>query len=609
MCRFASTLVAFVVFSSSGVALGGLPEDHPEWFGYTAPLGLEAPIRWPAVYERAWMAPVVGDPYHATVLAALRPGAELTILARGAQNQLDLYTWMEGLALEPSQHQWVDVETLDTSLAGEWGPVALGVGDAEAFLLDGRYYSLRPADDAAAGRFAEDRGAPLHRIPLFLSRTHIQGTTDGLCLVAPEIYNMNIGHNAAEIDHALRVYAGCTTIVAVPAPSDEFKKKPMDISLRLTGVEASSGDGGAWGVLLGDSSAWSLSLQAGQEEVRAVLEAAGGAGLMTVIDMPWPETLDGTVRTYLPFVALDGAVVVPTYMGVPTIEEAMIGILLQELGAVDIRTVPSDLAATLEAWPSRLVGGGAGAPWADLPVAELLCESGEPLDCGQCMPECGEVLTFCVEDPAGPAVAGCVEGMDGCLDLLLAPCDEGLICEDGACTEPPTTCETLPAGGICEGNILVRCVAGQVIEVDCSQDFKLCAFEESGEAACFSPCTGGCQVPEETRCSDDGAGLLLTCTISPEGCPEWVESFCPALLSCEDGACVEVTADVVVGEIVEIGDVEGDAPSVNAGYHGKDGCRAGTGSAAGPGGILVILLAGLLAVGIRRPLYKAPPLP
>ncbi len=599
-----------------GVALGDLPEDHPEWFGYTAPLEVEDPIRWPATFGRVWMAPDVGDTYHAALLGSLRPEAQVTVLARGSQNQLDLYSWMADEALEPAQHGWVDVEILETSFAGEWGPVALQTGDDHAFLLDGGYYSLRPGDDVATGRIAEAAGAPLHRIPLFLTRTHLQGTADGLCLVGPEIYNMNFGHTAVEIDYALRMYAGCNTLIAIPAPLGELKKKPMDLYVRLTGAKASSGDGDSWGVLLGDASSWSLSLQEGLDEIRAVLEAAGGGGLTTVIDVPWPETQDGVVRTYLPFIALDGAVVLPTYMGMPTTEEAVIGIFLQELGDVEIRTVPTDLAAALENWPSRIIGGGTAGPWADLSSAELLCDFGNPSDCGHCMPECGEVQSVCITGLDGPTIEGCVEGQDGCMDLLYEPCPEGQICEDGACEDPPTTCDTLPEGGICDASVVVKCVAGQVIEIDCSQVFQLCGHEENGEAACFSPCTGGCQTPGETACDEDGpSSILLTCEVAPEGCPEWIESLCPAGQVCDDGACREAAMDAGGGDgggdSGGVIDGWGDGPSVNAGYDGKDGCNCRVGSCPTGGlmHLLILLLAGLLFVVLRRLLYKAHPLP
>jgi len=607
--RWIFTAVAVVVLLTPGAASGDLQEDHPEWFGYTAPLDPGVPIRWSPTYARAWMAPDLGDAWHAALLGAMIPEAQLTILARGEQNQLDLYVWMESEDLLPAEHGWIDLEAVDSPYAGEWGPVALRLGDEEgtAMLLDGRYYSLRPSDDAAPGRMAEAAGAPLHRIPLFFSGAQIQGTSDGLCLVGPELFNLNIGHTAEEIHFALRGYAGCERVVEVPAPADMYKKKPMDLYLRLSGAKASAGDGTSWGVLLGDTSSWSLSLQEGLDEIRGVLEAVDGGGLVTVTDVPWPESVDGTVRSYLPFIALDGALVLPVYMGLPTMEEAVTQILLQELGDVEIRTLPSDLAAQLEIWPSRIVGGGAGEPWSDLQSPEILCDSGDPTDCGDCLPECGAVQAICTVGPDGPVVDACVEGPDGCLDRLQELCPEEQICVDGACEDPPATCDTLPAGGICDGSVLVRCVAGQVIEIDCAQELELCGYEESGEAACFKPCEGGCQIPGETSCGET-ATAVLTCEVGPEGCPEWVEALCPASEICEDGVCVAAAADGPDHDGGVVLDTAGDGPSVNAGYGRHDGCGVGVCSRRGGSALwFLILILGLL---VRRyPLYKHHPLP
>ncbi len=604
--RIFLTIAALVTCLLPRAAAGDLPDEHPEWFGYTAPLDVDGPIGWAERMGRVLIAPSVGDTYHAALLGALGPGPHVTVLARGGQNQLDLYSWMEEQGLAPATLGWADIEAIDTPYVGEWGPIALQAATEEVFLLDGRYFSLRPADDAAPGRFAEVTGAPLHRIPLFLSGAHLQGTPDGLCLVGPELYNMNVGHTAAEIDYALGVYAGCTVIVPVPSPSEDLKKKPMDLYVRLTGAKA-SGDDGAWGVFLGDASSWSLSLQEGQDAVRGVLDAVGGGGVLVTVDVPWPESQDGAVRSYLPFVALDGAVVVPTYMGMPTIEEDMFSILGQELGEIEVRTVPSDLAAALETWPSLLVGGGAGGAWIDVPAPELLCERGDPVDCGQCLHECDVAWANCADGADGPTLSGCMTGADACLDLFSDPCPEGQICEDGACADPPTTCDTLPPGGICEDNVVVKCVAGQVVEIDCSQEFELCGYQEDGDARCFSPCEGGCQVQGETACSDASTEVLLTCTVGPEGCPEWVESLCPDAHQCLDGACVPTVVEP--GEDAKDGggvvDTGGDGPSVNAGFSGKDGCGAGP----RPSGTLELLFLLGMALLLRRPLYKPRSLP
>ena len=611
MRRLIPLAVLFIFLVPAG-AVADLPDEHPEWFGYTAPLETQEALRLSSLVERAWVGPEVGDSYTAALLTALRPETQVTILARGGEDQVALYEWLDDEGLAPAELSWLDVEALDTPYAGEWGPMVLTVGEsAAAALMDGRYYSLRPADDAVPGRISDAAGAPLHRIPLFVSRAHLQATPDGLCLAGPEIYNMNIGHSAAEIDYALRTYAGCVAVVAVPAPADELKKKPMDLYLRVTGVKASAGDGGAWGVFLGDTSGWSLSLQQGLDEIRDILDAVDAEKALVVVGVPWPETVDGAIRSYLPFVRMDGAVVVPTYMGVPTAEEAMKVVLQAELGPVEIRDLPSDLAAQFERWPSRLVAGGTAAAWADLDAPEQLCPSGDPADCGQCLPECETPTAICRDGPDGPGVDACVLGPDGCLDEDYTPCPEGQICTEGACEDPPTTCDTLPAGGICQGNTVVRCIAGQVVEVDCLQDSKLCGYDEDGIAACFSPCAPGCETPGETTCGE-AAAALLTCEVGPEGCPEWVESLCPAGWICSDGACIEGSLDVVEGDAGTAdggtaGDLTGDTPSVNAGYGGSGGCKGcviGSRPEESLASALLVLLA-MLACG----LYKRRSLP
>ncbi len=576
MRRLITLAVLFICLAPAG-AEADLPDEHPEWYGYTAPFETQETLRLSSLVERAWVAPEAGDYYAAALLAALRPEAQVTILARGGEDQLALYEWLEDEDLHPAELNWLDVEALDTPYAGEWGPTVLFVGEsATSALLDGRYYSLRAADDAVPGRISDAAAAPLHRIPLFLSSAFFQATPDGLCLAGPEIYNMNIGHGAAEIDFALRTYAGCVAVVAVPTPANDLKKKPMDLYLRLTGEKASAGDGTAWGVFLGETSGWSLSLQQGLDDIRDILNAVSGDEAFIVVEIPWPETADGAIRSYLPYVRIDGAVIVPTYMGVPTAEETMTATLLAELGPVEIRGVPSDLAAQLERWPSRLVAGGTAAAWADLEAPEQLCPSGDPADCGQCLHECGVLSATCHDGPDGPGIDACIEGADGCFDKDYSPCPDGQICTEGACEDPPTTCDTLPAGGICQGNTVVRCIAGQVVEVDCLQDSKLCAYEEDGTAACFFPCGPGCETTGETTCGE-AAAAVLTCEVGPEGCPEWVESLCPAGQICLDGACIEGSLDVQQGDADTgdggpAGDWSSDATSVNAGYGGSGGC-------------------------------------
>ncbi|MBM4372979.1 MAG: agmatine deiminase family protein, partial [Deltaproteobacteria bacterium] len=453
-----------------------LPEEHPEWFGYTAPLGVDA--SWAGGWTRTWIAPVPGSVHQASLVAALAEHSDLTILAQGDEDHLALYEWLSDEGLSPKDMGWMDVTSLETRAAGEWGPFVLTSPEGN-LLLDGRYYALRPNDDAAAGRLAEAEAAPLQRAPLFLSRSHLQGRSDGLCLAGPEIWNMNLGFTAAEITHTLHAWAGCQVLLSVPAPSADFKKRPMELYVRLE----------EQGVLLADSSGWSASLQLGLEEIRAVLEAAAASSPLTIHEVPWPADLDGATRSYLALVPLADAVIVPTYSGTSATESEALDVLAAFWPDRTLVTVPADAAAPLDQWPSHLVMGAAPGTWADLPSAEILCEGASPADCDLCLDECAPRAPVCTETPEGlAALDSCQAGADGCLDLVVVPCGQAQLCKDGACEDAPTTCDTLPVGGTCQGSVLVRCIAGQVVQVDCAQDGKLCAWEEDGTAACFLPC-------------------------------------------------------------------------------------------------------------------------
>jgi hypothetical protein len=68
---------------------------------------------------------------------------------------------------------------------------------------------------------------------------------------------------------------------------------------------------------------------------------------------------------------------------------------------------------------------------------------------------------------------------------------------------------SLPAGGACQGNVLVHCEGDQMVTEDCTTSMATCGLGDGGAAACVDECTVA-GVTETAICRDDAAVTCAT---------------------------------------------------------------------------------------------------
>ena len=234
------------------------------------------------------------------------------------------------------------------------------------------------------------------------------------------------------------------------------------------------------------------------------------------------------------------------------------------------------------------------------------CPAGQLCVAGQCKTDC---TPDCEDRACGP---------DGCGGSC-GNCPKNFSCDEGACVAAPDGCGNVDAVGMCEGQVLKKCVASQVITIDCSLTGKVCGFVPgAGVFDCVDQCIANCAGKE---CGNDGcggncgtcakgfdcdAGACVESTVpcagscagkvcGDDGCGNSCGE-CPASQSCQAGACVADEGpgdeDVVEGDATEVADAGETGGSKKSG-----GCTTGAGNS----GSLFLLFAMMLAlVGVRR---------
>ena len=241
------------------------------------------------------------------------------------------------------------------------------------------------------------------------------------------------------------------------------------------------------------------------------------------------------------------------------------------------------------------------------------CQAGKVCTAGKCADAC---LPNCVGKNCGP---------DGCGGTC-GTCPKEFSCDNGKCVEAPDGCGNVTSAGQCVGAVLKKCLANQVVEIDCAATGKVCSFiPSSATYDCVDSCVPNCA---GKQCGDDGCGG--TCASCAKGfeCNEkfmciGIETPCvPECLgkscgddgcggscgecgdgqTCTDGACVEG------GEAGTCSDGyswDGDAcvaaeePSVTGGSSG--GCAVATASGPSAQAVLtMVLLLVLAAARMRR---------
>jgi len=237
------------------------------------------------------------------------------------------------------------------------------------------------------------------------------------------------------------------------------------------------------------------------------------------------------------------------------------------------------------------------------------CPAGEVCTAGTCAPECT------------PACDGKACGPDGCGGDC-GSCPKDFSCQDGLCVAQPDGCGNITSAGMCQGDLLKKCVANEVVTTDCAEAGKTCSFVPgAGVYDCVGACIPLCAGKE---CGDDGCGgncgvcakgydceagkciqANPVCTPSCEGrvCgSDGCDGSCGTCAdgeSCSgDGLCLGVTpqADVIESDtpsVVEPGPTEEPVASKSG------GCSSASTSDAGGSVLLFLLLLGSLLTAHR----------
>jgi hypothetical protein len=105
-------------------------------------------------------------------------------------------------------------------------------------------------------------------------------------------------------------------------------------------------------------------------------------------------------------------------------------------------------------------------------------------------------------------------------------------------------CETVPADGMCDGNVATRCADAEdggyeVVETDCSEEGLICGQDDDRQITCIEDTCEG--VPAEGMCEGD---TVVRCTNEDEGSRRVVETDCSILgMTCgadgEELTCVD----------------------------------------------------------------------
>ena len=145
-------------------------------------------------------------------------------------------------------------------------------------------------------------------------------------------------------------------------------------------------------------------------------------------------------------------------------------------------------------------------------------------DCALGMSLCdGDAVRTCIQDGA------CTRFSDA------IPCDDGLLCSGGACTDMCTDQCTVGAKR-CAGNLVQECALQPSGCTDFSAP-EACADGACTGDACPGECVDQCATVGATRCSSTVDGVE-TCSTQASGCLAWSPAVgCPGAQTCTSGAC------------------------------------------------------------------------
>jgi hypothetical protein len=532
MPRILLVLIALLSFPS--LLWADLPEEHPEWFSWTAqpPAGFVSGRLLPAA--RAFANPEIGATWLAVLQFLSQQGMASTLIYPNQQQREFLTEWMTTNGLAPEEFTWFEVPT-DTLFTGEWSPIPLVDGAGQILAMDAAYYQARRNDDAFAGRWAQQASVPMFRAPLFLANCQWAITSQGLCLVSDKVATTATKLNAAQLRHVLRAWYGCKEVLFLPGPPadglgciDAFVR-PLASGDLLLGKPASAG-------LVPTVNTYRKALQAILPEEATLIE----------VDIPAPVVISGAVwvyLSYLHFVEGPSALLIPAYAGYDSGLTQIRAALADQFPDKAQVVVNFDAFAGLRLWPSRMLGLLPAGDWAP-ETPSLLCASLDPALCGLCLDECFQGETLCADGLTNQTCE--IPGGEGaCRVFQDQPCGNQEVCLQGLCQDQPSPCDSIPAGGVCEGEKVKNCVGSSVIYEDCGAKGAFCTYTE-GEAHCTAACLNECS--EEGALSCAGPGTSLSCELAESGCLALVPTLCSEEQRCLAGACV---ADAEVVEASE----------------------------------------------------------
>jgi len=562
MARLSGFLLALCCLAAP-VALRA--QDGMEWLAFTtalSPPGSLAPAFGP---NEAFLVRTSSGVTFTWLAKTLGAKGELVLLHAGAAERTAAEEELVAAGLDTTAIAFFDVQELDTNAAGDYLPF-FTVREGGLALADPKYYPNRPGDDAAGSRLAAAASACVQRPPLFLTRAFVDTDGAGLCVVSTKAYSTNPGLKQAEIDQLLDDYLGCEEIIPIQAMQGDGEGR-IDVLFRfLTPTRGAIGRYEAY-----QDGVNKLILSGNRDKLAAALPASVQ---LSEIPMPAPVTVgtDMSWPSYLTFLVAGDTVYVPVYVEDGEFEADALDVLYDAYHpAFTVEKVEADNLAKSGTRLTSLVAPAPSSAF-DTTCAEaaLLCPTNDLSSCTGCFDECEEGDKECV---AEATFSWCAAGTDGCLDTEKEACDEGFICKEAKCVLAPGPCDTMPAGGLCDDNLLKKCSGKQVITIDCWEAQEFCAIDEAtGDAVCVPACGFDC----------GDAGTTPDVTAQDADAPD------------TDG---EGTAGDSAGPESQADLPAGDTGPITAGY-GKadDGCGVGNGPPrTGP---LALLAACALALGL-----------
>jgi agmatine/peptidylarginine deiminase len=580
--RWFSLLVLLLVLVTPVSVRADFVEEHPEYFGLTPPPPAQFVLASPHAHASRYAVRVGDLPIYGQMHLNL-DGEKLLFVAAGADEMSQLEAYLAEYPLQAAAIGYVDITFLDSKLIGDFFPLLVSNG-AVTRVVDPRYTVKNAHDDAAGSVLAEHWESCAYRPPVFLTRGHLLPLGDGRCILSKAVYARSPGLTEAEVNGQLDAFLGCKQMIALSALQKDGEGR-LDTFVRLVTPET---------LLVGkyetiqDSANQFVMGQA----VTTLTEQLGSDYAVETIAMPDPIVLGNeTLRpSYLHYVQTKTRLIVPTFKSNESWQAKAYATLQKHLPKLTV--TPLD-ATELTYGSNRLTS--IVAPYPDLPldtdcpVPELLCQSGSALNCALCYDECGKTGKQCV---SGTDYGKCAKGDDDCYDLTVIACPDGSACTgNGTCDEGPGDCADIPAGGICDGDMIKKCVGETVISINCGADGQFCTINELDEAVCYLPCFDDC-VPESTFCDGEAVYYCQPLPAGGEGCGQRIpQEVCPVGEVCQAGACVVPAPDRGPDVVSEISVAPGeDSQDWNAGFDEPDkGCRATP--AGRPAGGLILLLA------------------